>query len=277
MTPWLWKSLVQIALKEDIGVGDITTELTISGDQIGQMDLVCRQSAVICGLDAVVEAYRQLDRRVEIELLVEDGDYLQAGAVMARVRGPVRSLLTGERTSLNIVQWLSGIATATREVVDRLKGLDVAVLDTRKTTPGWRAFEKYAVRMGGGKNHRQGLYDAVLIKDNHVAAVGSIGEAVRRVKESVGHTVFVEVEVDSLSQLPEVLAEHPDGILLDNMSLDDIREAVHVIHGRAFVEASGGIRLDQVREIAQTGIDAVSMGWLTQSAPAVDIGADWRP
>jgi len=231
---------------------------------------------VVAGLPVVPAVYALVDPDVRIEHVVEDGARVERGAVLARVHGSARSLLTGERVVLNVLQWLSGIATATRAVVDAVAEWSTDILDTRKTHPGWRAFEKYAVRVGGGKNHRLGLDHAVLIKDNHIAAAGGVAEAVRRARRSVGPTVFVEVEVDDLRQLEEALKAQPDGILLDNMDPDTLREAVRRVGGRVWTEASGGIRPDTVRAVAATGVDAMSLGWLTHSARAVDIGADWQ-
>ena len=208
------------------------------------------------------------------EVRLPDGGDAAAGQVIARVSARARALLTGERTALNLLGRLSGIATATRDVVARLQGLSTRVADTRKTTPGLRALEKYAVRVGGGSNHRYGLDDAVLVKDNHVSLAGGITEAVRRVRASSGHLVKVEVEVDTLAQLDEALALGVDGVLLDNMDLETLREAVQRARGRALTEASGGVRPENVRAIAETGVDLVSIGWLTHSAPALDVALD---
>lgn len=276
MTPWLWRQLAQTALDEDVGFGDLTTEATVPPHQEGALALVARETLVAAGLPVVPAVYALLDPGVQVEIVVEEGVRVERGAVLARLRGSARSLLTGERAVLNVLQWLSGIATATRMVVDAVSEWPVDILDTRKTHPGWRAFEKYAVRVGGGKNHRFGLDHAVLIKDNHIAAAGGVAEAIRRARRAVGPTVFVEVEVDDLGQLEEALAAEPDGILLDNMDPDTLREAVQRIGGRAWTEASGGIRPETVRAVAASGVDAISLGWLTHSARAVDIGADWE-
>jgi nicotinate-nucleotide pyrophosphorylase (carboxylating) len=207
-------------------------------------------------------------------VLCGDGRDVEAGTVIARVFGRARALLTAERTALNLLARLSGIATATRDVVGRLHGLPTRVADTRKTTPGLRALEKYAVRVGGGSSHRHGLDDAVLVKDNHLALAGGVGEAVRRVRARVGHLVKLEVEVETLAQLDEALALGVDAVLLDNMDPATLREAVARSRGRALTEASGGIRPETVREVAETGVDVVSIGWLTHSAPALDVALD---
>lgn len=275
IAPWLWDKLAESALQEDVGFGDLTTIATVDPDREGTLALMAREPLVACGLPILSHVYGRLDPLVTIRRDVEDGAHVAAGEALAQLQGSARALLTGERVALNILQWLSGIATATDRVVQAVSGLKVQILDTRKTTPGWRAFEKYAVVMGGGKNHRFGLDHAVLIKDNHIAAAGNIREAVRRAKALVGPTVWVQVEVDSLDQLEEALAERPDGILLDNMDPQTLKIAVKTVAGRAWTEASGRVRIDTVRAIAESGVDAVSLGWLTHSAPAVDIGADW--
>lgn len=275
MSPWDWRRLAEMALAEDVGPGDITTRVTIEAGHRGWMRLIARERSVICGTSCVAAVYGVLDPAVEVDLRIADGQWTEEGTVVAVVSGPTASLLTGERVCLNVMQRLSGIATATRTAVEAVSGLGVDILDTRKTTPGLRLFEKYAVRTGGGKNHRAGLYDAVLIKDNHIAAAGSLRKAVDRARAAVGHTVFVEVEADSLAQVAEAIKAGPDGILLDNMPIPVLKEAVRRIGGRVFTEASGGIGPDQVRAVAETGVNAVSLGWLTHSARAVDIGADW--
>jgi len=209
-----------------------------------------------------------------VRLLAEDGDAVAAGAKLAWVEANARALLSAERTALNLLGRLSGVATLTRAYVDAVSGTEARIVDTRKTTPGLRALEKYAVRCGGGVNHRFGLDDAILIKDNHVAACGSVGEAVRRAKAAAGHLMKIEVEVDSLAQLDEALAEMPDVIMLDNFSLDDLRKAVLKTAGRVVLEASGGITLETVRAVAETGVDVISIGALTHSASVLDIGLD---
>jgi nicotinate-nucleotide pyrophosphorylase (carboxylating) len=275
MLPRQWLPLIQMALEEDIGQGDLTTLATIPPDTQGRFEFVARQPLVVCGLDAVELTYQILDPAVRVTRLIPDGTRAEKGARLARIEGPAASLLSGERVALNFVQHLSAIATITRQVVEQVADLPVTVLDTRKTTPGWRPMEKYAVRVGGARNHRYGLSDAILIKDNHIAAAGGIRAALERVRQTVGPTVVIEIEVDRLEQIPEALAGRPHGILLDNMDLESMRKAVAMIHPHAWVEASGGIRPETVRAVAETGVDFVSLGYLTHSAPAVDIGADW--
>jgi nicotinate-nucleotide pyrophosphorylase (carboxylating) len=233
---------------------------------------VTRAPGVVAGLDAVEAVFRVLDPDVEIERLAEDGDVLSTPAPVARVSGSLRAILTGERTALNLLGRLSGIATATRRYVDAVEGTGVAILDTRKTTPGLRVLEKQAVAAGGGRNHRFGLDDGVLVKDNHLAATGSIRAAVERLRTVTD--LPIEVECDTLEQLQEALAAGADAILLDNMSLDELRQAVGVTDGRARLEASGGVTLETVRAIAETGVDEISVGALTHSAPALDVSLE---
>jgi nicotinate-nucleotide pyrophosphorylase (carboxylating) len=235
---------------------------------------VARAAGRVAGLDPALFAFRLLDPECRIDVRLRDGSDAGKGDAVARVIASARALLTAERTALNLLGHLSGIATATRDVVRQLDGLKTRVACTRKTTPGLRALEKHAVRVGGGSTHRYGLDDAVLVKDNHVALAGGIAEAVLRVRKSVGHMVKVEVEVDTLAQLDEALAIGVDAVLLDNMDLATLREAVRRARGRALTEASGGIRPDNVREVAETGVDIVSLGWLTHSAPSLDVALD---
>jgi len=275
LLPLLYEDVVRRALLEDLGrAGDVTTDAIVPADATACVALVARSPGRLAGLDAALHAFRILDHSCRFELHLADGADTTRGARIALVEGPARALLAAERTALNLLGHLSGIATATREVVARLEGLETRVACTRKTTPGLRALEKYAVRAGGGSSHRYGLDDAVLIKDNHVALAGGVAEAVRRVRASVGHLVKVEVEVDTLEQLDEALAEGVDALLLDNMDLGTLREAVRRTGRRALTEASGGIRLDSVRAVAETGVDLVSLGWLTHSAPALDVALD---
>ncbi|AUW93368.1 nicotinate-nucleotide diphosphorylase (carboxylating) [Sulfobacillus thermotolerans] len=276
MEAWSWNRLARLGLEEDVGAGDITTELTIPPHRTGRVLVKSRQPLVVCGLPILKAVYDQLSHDVTITLYSQDGENHQTDAVLAEIEGPARALLTGERTALNVLTWLSSIATATQLAVQAVQGLPVTILDTRKTRPGQRLWEKYAVRTGGGTNHRQGLYDAILIKDNHIAAMGGITAAVSHVKQHASHVLFVEAEADMLSQIPLLLAAGVDGILLDNMPLTMLAQAVAMIDHRVFVEASGGIGPDQVRAVAETGVDAVSLGYLTHSAPHVDIGMDWE-
>jgi len=264
---------VRVALAEDLGdVGDITSAAVIPAETQLAAALVAREPLVVAGLDAAAAVFRALDPVAVFSVAVPDGSAAAAGEVIARVEGDGRALLAGERSALNIVQHLSGIATVTRAYVEAVAGTGTLLLDTRKTIPGLRVLDKYAVRMGGGTNHRMGLWDAVLIKDNHVALAGGVGEAVRRAK-ALGHVV--EVEVDRLEQIEPALAAGADRLLLDNMDVPTLRDAVALVAGRVPTEASGGVRLDTVRGIAATGVTYVSVGRLTQSAPAVDIGLDW--
>lgn len=272
---WQWQQLVHNALVEDVGTGDLTSEAVIPLHSQGKMLLRARNPLVMCGTASLSLAFSEINPEVSVFVHAKDGEFVPITGIIAEIQGPVRALLAGERVVLNILQWLSGIATTTHEMVQLVQGLDTRILDTRKTTPTLRAFEKYAVRTGGGHNHRRGLYDAVLIKDNHIASGVSISEAVARARGFGGHTVFIEVEVDTLEQLDEALGAHPDGILLDNMTIAELKEAVRRVDHRCFLEASGGVNAQTIRAIAETGVDAASMGYLTQSAPAVDIGADW--
>ncbi|HZO09391.1 MAG TPA: carboxylating nicotinate-nucleotide diphosphorylase [Myxococcota bacterium] len=271
----LYDDLVRRALAEDLGrAGDLTTDAIVPAELEGRAAVVARQAGRIAGLAPALHAFRLLDPASRAEICKPDGNDAKAGETVARVSARARALLTGERTALNVLGRLSGIATATRDVVARLQGLKARVACTRKTTPGLRALEKYAVRVGGGESHRYGLHDAVLVKDNHLAVAGGVGEAVRRARRHNGHLVKLEVEVDTLAQLDEALSVGVDVVLLDNMDLEMLREAVRRCRGRALTEASGGIRLENVRAVAETGVDLVSLGWLTHSAPALDVALD---
>jgi len=274
--PLALEPLLRAAFAEDLGAaGDLTTQAIVPDDAVAVASIALRHDGVIAGLAVAEAAFRLFDPAVSFRALVRDGDRVTAGTSLARVEGPARSLLTAERTALNLVGRLSGIATATATMVAAAAGTRARIVCTRKTTPGLRALEKYAVRAGGGSNHRYGLYDAVLIKDNHVAVAGGVAEAVGRVAERVGHLVKVEVEVDSLAQLDVVLGlARVDAVLLDNFSLEDLRTAVERVDGRLVTEASGGITGDRVRAVAETGVDLISMGWLTHSAPNLDVGLD---
>lgn len=267
--------VIRAALAEDLGrAGDVTAQATIPADARFSAVFAARKPGVISGLACVRLTVAELGPSAEVRLMAADGDQVAAGAKLAWVEGNARALLSAERTALNLLGRLSGIATLTRAYVDAVAGTGARIVDTRKTTPGLRALEKYAVRCGGGVNHRFGLDDAILIKDNHVAACGSVGEAVRRAKAAAGHLTKVEVEVDSLSQLDEALAEAPDVVMLDNFSLGDLREAVRRASGKVTLEASGGITLETVRAVAETGVDVISVGALTHSVSVLDIGLD---
>ncbi|MET2829231.1 carboxylating nicotinate-nucleotide diphosphorylase [Mesorhizobium shangrilense] len=269
--------LVRAALLEDLGrAGDVTTEAVVPKQHYARTVLAARQSGVVAGLDLAMLAFRLIDPDVEISVGRADGNNVTRGEVIASVVGPARAILTAERTALNFLCHLSGIATATASIVAAVRGHGAKIVCTRKTTPGLRALEKYAVRAGGGSNHRFGLDDAVLIKDNHIAIAGGIRPALERARSGAGHLVKIEVEIDTLAQLEEALGFAPDAVLLDNMSLDDLRRAVAIVGGRAITEASGGITSDTARAIAATGVDLISIGRLTHSAPILDIGLDYR-
>jgi nicotinate-nucleotide pyrophosphorylase (carboxylating) len=260
------------ALAEDIGAGDVTTEATVAADAAGTAGIVLKEPGVVCGLGAVEATFRALDPEIEFEAFVNDGDAVEAPAVVARVTGSQRAILTGERVALNFLGRLSGIATLTRSYVEAVSGTDAAVLDTRKTTPGLRALEKHAVASGGGRNHRFGLDDAVLIKDNHLRAAGSIAKAVELVRKA--SDLPVEVECDTLDQVREALDAGVDAILLDNMEPAELRDAVQLAGGRARLEASGGVTLENIRAVAETGVDEISVGALTHSARSLDVSLE---
>jgi nicotinate-nucleotide pyrophosphorylase (carboxylating) len=271
----LYEDCVRRALLEDLGrAGDVTSDAVVPEGHSASGDLVARAPGRVAGLEPALLAFRLLDPAVAVEICRADGSDALAGDCLARVRGSARSLLAAERTALNLLAHLSGVATATRHAVRRLEGLATQVVATRKTTPGLRVLEKHAVRLGGGGSHRWGLDDAVLIKDNHRALAGGIEAAVSRVRERVGHMVVVEVEVDTLDELDQALRLPVDVVLLDNMPLETLREAVRRARGQVLTEASGGITLDNVRAVAETGVDLVSLGWLTHSAPALDVAFD---
>jgi nicotinate-nucleotide pyrophosphorylase (carboxylating) len=271
----VYRQIVRRALAEDLGWGDVTTEATVPGDIRGYGTIVAKMPCVLAGLDVAAEAFRQLDPAVHITLRYQDGDRCEAGAVAAEVRGAAALMLTAERTALNFLQRLSGIATLTRRFVDAADGR-ITVLDTRKTTPTLRALEKYAVRAGGGGNHRSGLDDGILIKDNHVRLAGGVGEAVRRMK-SARQEMLIEVEAQSLADVEAAIDAAADIILLDNLPLEQIHQAVVRIAGRAKIEISGGVTLERMPELARTGADYVSIGALTHSAPAVDLSFEIAP
>lgn len=267
--------VVRAALAEDLGrAGDVTSLACVPAGARLSAAFAVRKPGVVAGLACARLAVLELDPAARFEPLCADGETAAAGATIARVAADARALLAAERTALNLLGRLCGIASLTRAFVEAVQGTPARIADTRKTTPGLRALEKYAVRCGGGVNHRFGLDDAILIKDNHVAACGSVGEAVRRAKAFAGHLTKVEVEVDSLDQLDEALAEAPDVIMLDNFGLAELREAVRRAGGQVVLEASGGISLETVRSVAETGVDVISVGALTHSASVLDIGLD---
>lgn len=263
--------LIELALEEDIGRGDVTTQALIPPEKKGAAQIRAKEPLVVAGLPVAARVFQKLDREVHFLPLVGEGDEVEPGTVLAQLRGPVASILTAERVALNFLMRLSGIATFTRRAVAAVRDFPVAVVDTRKTTPGWRVLEKYAVKVGGGRNHRFGLYDGVLIKTNHLAAVGSVTEAVRRAREKVHQLLKVEVEVTDLEGLEEALAAGADVVMLDNFDEATLSEAVRRARGRAVLEASGGMTLERLPRVAATGVQFISMGALTHSAPAVDI------
>jgi len=264
--------VVHAALAEDIGAGDVTTEATVEADATGTAALVVKEPGVVCGLRVVEATFRALDPEIRFEAFVSDGDVVEPPAIVARVSGSERAILTGERVALNFLGRLSGIATLTRRYVDAVEGTGASVLDTRKTTPGLRALEKNAVACGGGRNHRFGLDDAVLVKDNHLRAAGSVGAAVELVREATD--LPVEVECETLDDVNEALDKGVDAILLDNMTLAQLRDAVALSARRARLEASGGVTLDTIRAIAETGVDEISVGALTHSARSLDVSLE---
>jgi len=268
---------VRHALAEDLGTaGDLTSDAAIPEDATARADMVARQPGCLAGLDVAISAFELMDPDAVVTKMTQDGARLEGGTVLARIEGSARAVLGAERTALNFLGRLCGIATATQTAVDAVAGTQAHIACTRKTTPGLRHLEKYAVRMGGGRNHRFGLHDAVLIKDNHLVAGGGITATVARVRDHVGHLVKIQVEVDTLEQLDELLNTGADAVLLDNMTPDQLRSAVATVAGRLVTEASGGIRPDTLKAIAATGVDVVSLGWLTHSAPALDVGLDFH-
>ena len=275
LVPHDYLPLVRAALAEDIGRGDATTLALVPEDSYSTVVMVAREPMVMAGVDLVLASFQELDERIDFGIEVldgQDGDFFQP---LLRLQGPTQALLTAERTALNFVQRLSGVATLTAQFVKQVAGTEVQILDTRKTTPGWRALEKYAVACGGGTNHRIGLFDQVMIKDNHLAALeGDMAEAIRRAREKYPD-LKVEAEADTIEQAQTAAEAGADIILLDNMSCGDLRQAIELIDGRAETEASGGVTLETVREIAETGVDFISVGALTHSAPSVDIALDF--
>jgi nicotinate-nucleotide pyrophosphorylase (carboxylating) len=267
---------VAAALAEDLGQpGDITTDATIPREALARAELRTRKPGVVAGIDVAAATFRTLDPSVSFTVRLGDGRVAPAGATIAEIDGPARALLTAERVALNFMGRMSGIATLTFAYVEAVAGTRAAIVDTRKTTPGLRAFEKYAVRCGGGMNHRFGLYDAVLIKDNHIVAAGGIEAAIKAARSRAGHMVKIEVEVDTLDQLNAALAHRIDAVLLDNMTPEQLKAAVALVQGRVLTEASGGVSLDTVRAIAESGVDLISVGALTHSAPVLDLGLDF--
>lgn len=275
LPPIMTDGLVRAALLEDLGrAGDLTSQAVIPENLNAQCEFISREAGVVAGLDLARVAFSLIDPTLIFEPLSSDGLRIVPGQVLARVRGNARSLLTAERTALNFMGHLSGIATATRGIADAIAHTKAKVTCTRKTIPGLRALQKYAVRAGGGSNHRFGLDDAVLIKDNHIAIYGDIAETIRRARANVGHLVKIEVEVDNLDQLRDALEAKPDAVLLDNMGPELLRQAVAMVNGRAICEASGRITPETAVPVAEAGVDLISVGWLTHSPKTLDIGLD---
>jgi nicotinate-nucleotide pyrophosphorylase (carboxylating) len=274
--PILYEEIVRRALDEDLGVaGDLTTDAIVPAEAMATALILARSEGRIAGLDVAAYVFRRLSPQISMEVDLCDGTDAISGARLAVVRGPARPILSAERTALNFLGRLSGIATATRDIVQVVSAYESKVVSTRKTTPGLRALEKYAVRAGGGANHRFGLDDAVLIKDNHRIIAGGAAEAINLVRQNVGHMVKIEVEVDTLEQLKEALEVGVDAVLLDNMSVEDIRRAVSMAKGRALTEASGSISAHNAAAVAATGVDLISLGWITHSAPTLDVSLDF--
>ncbi len=272
----LYSTVVRKSLIEDLGrAGDITTDAIVNPGAEASATLRARFAGIIAGIDVALEAFRILDPQIRIKTLTMDGLAAASGDTLALLNGSSRALLSAERTALNFLGHMSGIATATRDIVSAVSGFPARVVCTRKTTPGLRILEKYAVRAGGGSNHRFGLDDAALIKDNHIAVAGGISEAVHRVRRQVGHMVKIEVEVDTLEQLAEALSLKVDAVLLDNMTVDILAKGVKMARDRAITEASGNISRENARAIAATGVDLISVGWITHSAPSLDVALDF--
>lgn len=263
--------IVRTALEEDIGLGDITTEVTVASGTMARAELVAKEDFVLAGMDVASKVFSVLDADVAFEKLLEDGQHVQRGDVLAWLKGSAAVLLQGERVALNLLQRMSGIATQTAAFVKEIEGTAAVIVDTRKTVPGLRALDKYSVRMGGGRNHRIGLFDGVLIKENHVAAAGGIEVAISRARKKLPHTLKIEIETRNLEEVGQALAAGADIVMLDNMTLDEMTEAVCLIDGKALVEASGGVSLESVRGIAETGVNIISVGSLTHSVKGADI------
>jgi nicotinate-nucleotide pyrophosphorylase (carboxylating) len=267
--------IVRAALLEDLGqAGDITTDAIVPPDAEVEAVIAARQPGVVAGLDAALLAFELIDPALQLERICKDGARIARGDIVARIAGRARGVLGAERTALNLLSRLSGVATATRELADAVAGTKANIVCTRKTTPGLRVLEKEAVRLGGGANHRFGLDDAMLIKDNHIALAGGVRPALKRAKRHAGHLVKIELEVDTLDQLAEALGVGVDAVLLDNMTPETMRRAVAMVDGRAITEASGRINLETAPAIAATGVDLISSGWITHSAPILDLGLD---
>ncbi|WP_427339344.1 carboxylating nicotinate-nucleotide diphosphorylase [Caloranaerobacter sp. DY30410] len=265
------EDIIKNALLEDMNNGDITTDNLIGQDDISEAEIIAKEDGILAGIEIAEITFKLLDKDIQFHRLKEDGQFLRKGDVIAKIKGKTRAILSGERTALNFLQRLSGIATKTRKFVDKVEKYNVRVADTRKTTPGIRVLEKYAVRLGGGANHRYNLSDAVMIKDNHIRAVGSIESAIKLIREKVSHTVKIEVEVETIEEFKQALKAGADIIMLDNMSIEDMKEAVSINNKKAILEASGNVNIDNIEEVAKTGVDVISVGALTHSVKALDI------
>jgi len=268
--------LIARSLKEDIGTGDITTLSTIPAEKTITGRFIAKENGVLCGMDVAKAVFRFIDPAITLNNMKSDGEKIEKGEVIATVEGNARNILTGERLALNLMQHMSGIATRTREAVDQVAGTTARIADTRKTTPGLRVLEKYAVKCGGGSNHRFNLADGVLIKDNHIEAAGGITPAVKMARENIPHTLKIEVEVETFPQLEEALAAGADIIMLDNMSYEDMKKAVGIVAGRALTEASGNMGEKDLKTVAETGVDLISIGALTHSVKALDISLKFK-
>ena len=277
LSPLIVEDAVARALREDFGdAGDITTLATIAAADRSEAIIAARRDGVIAGIDAACAAFRHVDPAINISISKDDAATVEKGDPVLALEGPSRGILSGERVALNFLGHLSGVASATAALVNAVSGTQARISCTRKTTPGLRAFEKHAVRCGGGHNHRFGLYDAVMIKDNHIAAAGGIAKALHAARAGAGHMVKIEIEVDDLNQLREALDAGADVVLLDNMSIEDLNAAVALNNNHAVLEASGNVTLETVRAIAETGVDVISSGWITHSAPSLDLGLDFK-
>ncbi|AZT90491.1 carboxylating nicotinate-nucleotide diphosphorylase [Caldicellulosiruptor changbaiensis] len=267
--------LIKEALIEDMPYGDITTDLLIPQDSISSAILIAKEDGILCGIDVAKRVFEILDENIEFEKIKSDGEPIKKGDILAKIKGNTRAILKGERLALNLLQRMSGVATVTNRLSQKIKGYRAIVTDTRKTVPLLRMLDKYGVFVGGGKNHRYSLSDAVLIKDNHIKAVGSIKEAIKRARENIPHTMKIEVEVRTMNEFEEALEAGADIIMLDHFGLDDMKKAVEAASGKALIEASGNITLENIEEIAKTGVDIISVGSITHSVKSLDISLDF--
>jgi len=276
MDPSQYLPIIRRALEEDLAVaGDLSAEAAVPAEAVAAANIVARKPGRIAGLEVAAAVFSEVDAATSVELVAADGDSVKADSTLGGIQGNARAVLTAERTALNLLGLMSGVATATARLVDLVAGTGVRIADTRKTTPGLRVLEKYAVRMGGGINHRFGLYDAVMIKDNHLIAAGGVRPAVEAARSRVGHVVKIEVEVTNFDQLRELLEVGADIVLLDNMDIPELQKAVEMVGERMVTEASGGITAETIRAVAETGVDVISVGWITHSAPSLDVALDF--